>query len=89
MSLRVLEYSRSREFFILTSCPACGYEFEPDESRHIHIGEHDPEDFGLNPLGEIDENHQDPLFEDVDELGGLAYDDGSDYDPIDNREGDE
>ncbi|MUV60002.1 hypothetical protein [Halobacterium sp. CBA1126] len=64
MSLRVRTYERSERLVVLVSCPACGYQFDRDERRHQHLGEHDPEDFGLNPLGEVDPDHDDPLFDD-------------------------
>lgn len=70
---------------ILTECPACGYEFDPEERRHVHLSEHGPEDFGLSPLGEIEENHQQPLFEDVSSLPRLASDGGSNHERTDNR----
>lgn len=64
VSLRVRTYERSERLVVLVSCPACGYQFDRDERRHKHLGEHDPEDFGLNPLGEIDPDHDDPMFDD-------------------------
>jgi hypothetical protein len=62
VSLRVQNYERSERFVTLTHCPACGYEFSPDERRHQHLGDHGPEDFGLDPLGVVDDRHDDPLF---------------------------
>lgn len=35
------------------------------ERRHQRLGEHDPENFGLHPLGETDPDHDDPLFDDA------------------------
>jgi hypothetical protein len=64
--LRTVEYSRSRQCLILDSCPVCGYEFDANEKREHHIGEHTPEDFGLSPLGETAPDHDAPLF------GGVA-----------------
>lgn len=62
------EYTRSREMFILRACP-CGYEFDPDEDRGLHfLRDHDPEDFGLSPLGDRNEAAQGPLFERVEDL---------------------
>ena len=65
MSLRARTYSRGRRLVTLTHCPFCGYEFDRDESRPTHLGDHDPEDAGLNPLGEIDDDHDAPLFGEV------------------------
>ncbi|NIC01089.1 hypothetical protein [Halobacterium sp. R2-5] len=65
MSLRARTYSRSRRFVTLTHCPLCGYEFDRDESRPDHLADHSPEDAGLNPLGEIDDDHDAPLFGEV------------------------
>ena len=41
----------------LVTCPACGMEFAKNggEQRRAHLSKHDPEDFGLSPLGEIPE----------------------------------
>jgi hypothetical protein len=63
VSLRVTHYSRGRQFVVLSACPACGYEFTPEERRHVHLSEHDPEDFRLSPLGETPPDHAEPLFE--------------------------
>jgi hypothetical protein len=52
VSLRVVTYQRSQRRIHLETCPACGYDFDRDEFRHNHIASHDPEDFGLQPLGE-------------------------------------
>jgi hypothetical protein len=65
VSLRVDEYAQGRVVKILTSCPICDYEFDPEERRRHHLGDHDPEDFGLTPLGEVADDHADPLFDDV------------------------
>jgi len=62
VSLRVTSYSRGRQFVVLSACPVCGYEFAPEERRHVHLGDHDPEDFGLSPLGESRADHAAPLF---------------------------
>lgn len=63
VSLRVREYERSERFVTLTECPACGYPFAADERRWKHLlQEHNPEDFGLDPLGETDDRHDSPLF---------------------------
>jgi len=61
VSLRVSR-SHGRDFTVLTHCPACGYSFEPEERRHVHLTDHDPADFGLTPLGEIPADHDTPLF---------------------------
>jgi hypothetical protein len=61
VSLRV-QRSHERVFVILTACPACGYDFEPEERRHVHLSAHDPEDFGLTPAGETAPDHDAPLF---------------------------
>ncbi len=63
MSLRARTYSRSRRF--VTHCPFCGCEFDRDESRLDYLADHDPEDAGLNPLGELNDDHDAPLFEEV------------------------
>jgi hypothetical protein len=34
----------------LVECPACGEDLEDATNRPTHIGQHDPEDFGLSPL---------------------------------------
>lgn len=68
MGLRVETYDRSQKRFHLETCPACGYDFDRDEYRHPHIADHDPEDFGLNPLGEGLEDSQEPLFTPVEDL---------------------
>lgn len=62
VSLSTDVYARGRRVHTLTRCPFCGYEFDRDERRHKHLGEHDPEDAGLSPLGEIPENHDRPLL---------------------------
>jgi hypothetical protein len=66
-----LEVKRSHEriFVILTECPVCGYEFDEEERRHVHLSEHDPDDFGLTPLGETNDAAQEPLWEEDRELG--------------------
>lgn len=62
MSLRANTYARGRVVNTLTACPACGYEFRRDERRHQHLSDHTPEDFGLDPLGVVDDTHSRPLF---------------------------
>lgn len=38
----------------LTHCPACGRELpRTSESKVLHLATHDPEDFGLSPIGEV------------------------------------
>lgn len=59
----VVKRSHGRDFSILTSCPACGYEFDPEERRHVHLSDHTPEDFGLAPIGERNEEAQQPLWD--------------------------
>jgi len=88
VTLRTLQFSRSREVLILTECPACGYDFSPNESRDLHIADHDPEDFGLTPLGETSD-HQRPLFEDVDDLSDLTPDKGPEFNRVDAQEAQE
>lgn len=39
--------ARGASDVILTHCPACGYQFDANEYRGDHLGDHDPEDFGL------------------------------------------
>jgi len=65
VSLRVRTYERSKRVHVLTACPFCGYEFARNERRHQHLSEHDPEDAGLAPLGEIPADHDAPLFQEV------------------------
>jgi len=60
--LRSVVYDRSKVRHILEVCPACEHDFDTGESRHEHIADHDPEDFGLNPLGETSPGHDTPLF---------------------------
>lgn len=62
MTLRVAHYSRSQRRVHLEICPACGYDFDRDEFRHPHIADHDPEDFGLSPIGETPDDVLQPLF---------------------------
>jgi hypothetical protein len=61
VSLRVSR-APGQDFNVLTHCPACGYEFTPEERRHVHLSDHGPADFGLAPLGEIPADHDAPLF---------------------------
>ncbi|NIC00076.1 hypothetical protein [Halobacterium sp. R2-5] len=65
MSFRARTYSRSRRFVRPTHSSFCGCEFDRDESRPDHLADHDPEDAGLNPLGELNDDHGAPLFEEV------------------------
>ena len=62
VSLRTDTYERGRRVHTLTACPFCGYSFDKNERRENHLGEHNPEDFGLSPLGEVSDRHDDPLF---------------------------
>ncbi|MDL0128953.1 hypothetical protein [Halobacterium salinarum] len=62
VTLRIEEYSWSRKHIYLGVCPVCGYESVRKEKREYHIEGHDPEDFGLSPLGETDEEAQRPLW---------------------------
>lgn len=62
MALKVVEYSRSRRLIVLTKCPSCGYEFDRHERRFIHFATHDPEDFGLAPVGEEPDGIDEPTF---------------------------
>jgi len=84
VTLEVSHYAKGRRVLTLTVCPACGYEFDKDESRGPHLGDHDPEDFGLSPLGEIKDGHQEPLFPDV-ETYELDFDQRADFDAHDRR----
>jgi hypothetical protein len=72
MALRTQSYTRSREMLVLEACPVCGYDYDENEDRHPHIAEHDPEDFGLAPLGETNEDAQGPLFTAVEDLPTLT-----------------
>ena len=62
VSLRTRTYERGVKFHTLTHCPFCGYAFSPNERRHKHLSEHDPEDAGLSPLGVIPDGHDRPLL---------------------------
>ena len=62
VSLATTHYARGRRVHSLTVCPACGYDFDENEDRYHHLGDHDPEDFGLSPLGETRPDHDAPLF---------------------------
>lgn len=75
VTLRVEEYSRSRERIHLEVCPACGYEFDQKEKREYHIETHAPEDFGLSPLGETNEDAQGSLW-DAEDLDCIPDPDG-------------
>lgn len=86
MTLEVSHFAKGRRVLSLTVCPACGYEFDEDEDRYHHLGDHSPEDFGLSPLGEIENGHQDPLFPDV-ETYELDFGQSPDFDAHDRREG--
>lgn len=70
MTLRVQHRGNSRKRYTLVKCPAegCTYEWDRNELRENHLEEHDPEDFGLSPLGERDEEAMEPLFTPVEEL---------------------
>jgi hypothetical protein len=63
VSLTTDTYAQGRVVNILTGCPACGYEFSPNERRYKHLDEHEPEDFGLDPLGVVDAARQDRVSE--------------------------
>ena len=60
---------------VLTHGPACGHhwpvKYGGDTPRWKHLSEHDPEDFGLSPIGETSERASRPLWDnpwgDVDE----------------------
>jgi len=61
--LEIRRHDRSKESIRLIACPFCDHEFTPWEPRWKHIlDEHDPEDAGLTPLGEIKPDHDAPLF---------------------------
>jgi hypothetical protein len=60
--------SYGQDSSVLTACPSCGYEFEPEERRHVHLSTHSPEDFGLAPIGETNEQAQEPLFVPIEDL---------------------
>lgn len=62
MTLDVRSRGKGRVLISLVSCPACGHPFAPNEDRDEHIAAHDPEDFGLSPLGETPESALAPLF---------------------------
>ncbi|WP_227260952.1 hypothetical protein [Salarchaeum japonicum] len=63
MSIQTTRYSRGRRVHTLVSCPFCGHDFQPNEPRWKHLlDEHDPEDAGLTPAGEIAPGHDAPLF---------------------------
>lgn len=52
--LRKLTRPNRNAILSLAYCPICGPEvsFEGKKKPSFHIAEHDPEDFGLTPLGE-------------------------------------
>jgi hypothetical protein len=70
VTLEVAHFAKGRKVLSLTVCPACGYEFAKDEDRYHHLGEHDPDDFGLAPIGETNEAAQAPLFPETRGEGG-------------------
>lgn len=50
----VTTQSRASEKLRLVKCPACHADLQTGlHSVSEHIARHDPEDFGLSPLGEI------------------------------------
>ncbi len=62
VSLTTDTYARGRRVHTLTACP-CGYVFDSHENRWKHfLEDHNPEDFGLSPLGEIPDQRDGPLF---------------------------
>lgn len=69
MTLKYLERADGSEVPVLTHCPACGHywpeNYEGDTPRWSHLMAHEPEDFGLSPLGESSPAGTEPLFEDV------------------------
>lgn len=51
------------------SCSLCSYEFDHKESRPEHfLDEHEPEDAGLTPLGEVNPDADEDLFVSIDDL---------------------
>lgn len=63
VSIETRVYSRGRRTHRITGCPFCGHEFEDWEPRWKHfLDEHDPEDAGLSPAGEVAPDHDAPLF---------------------------
>ena len=69
-ALEISSYERSVKVYRLVGCPFCDHEFEDSEPRWKHfLEEHDPEDAGLNPLGEESDSDS-PLFEPIEEIPG-------------------
>jgi len=86
VTLEVSHFAQGRKVLSLTVCPACGYEFDEDEDRFHHLGEHAPEDFGLSPLGEVGDDHQAPLFPEIeDEYREVEFDREPDVGAEDRR----
>lgn len=69
MTLQVEEFDNHWKRIMLSECPVCGHEFGKNQHRWKHyLEDHDPEDFGLSPLGVVPEDHDDPLFLPPEEL---------------------
>jgi len=63
VSIQTTRYSRGRRVHRLVTCPFCGHKFADWEPRWKHfLDEHGPEDAGLTPEGEINPDHDAPLF---------------------------
>lgn len=72
MPLRVRELGNGRRRFMFSMCPICRHIFDKYEHRWKHfLDEHEPEDLGLSPLGEIPEDHDEPLFTPPSEIPGI------------------
>lgn len=88
VTLEVSHYAKGRRVLTLIVCPACGYEFDKDENRGPHLGDHDPEDFGLSPLGEVSDTHQDPRFPEIeDEFREVTFDVAESVERVELEEG--
>lgn len=73
MPLSVTEYDSGWTRFRLTACPVCGHVFSRNEHRWKHLlDDHDPEDFGLSPLGEVPDDHDAPLFDPPSKIPGIT-----------------
>lgn len=56
--IEIISSYKRRDVIRLVECPACGADLRPDtpyaQTVPPHIESHDPEDFGLSPLLQLD-----------------------------------
>lgn len=52
MRLKKVKRSNGMTYNSLTECPACGQSIGTHHSLREHLSGHNPEDFGLSPLGD-------------------------------------